>query len=154
MFINVPNFYRFLDLKASLRCYRLIVLYLIIILFYIKDMVALALEPERHPDEKPSPSQLGFEDCAALGMKNNPKRNQTLLSSNSRLNTFLSPTKDKLGVEWPNGQVSVFAAVWLRDNCTDPKIIDPSSFGRLLLMSDLDTEITIEKVGTKDTMKY
>ena len=68
--------------------------------------------------------------------------------------TFLSPTKDKLGVEWPSGKISEFAAVWLRDNCPDPKIIDPSSFGRLLLMSDLDTEITIEKVGTKDTMKY
>ena len=61
--------------------------------------------------------------------------------------TFLSPTKDKLGLEWPSCEISEFAAVWLRDNCPDPKITDPTSFGRLLLMSDLDTEITIEKVG-------
>ena len=60
--------------------------------------------------------------------------------------TTLSPTKDKLGVEWSDGTLSEFAAVWLRDNCPDPKITHPTSFGRLLLMSDLDTEITIDKV--------
>jgi len=63
----------------------------------------------------------------------------------------LSPTKDALSVEWPDGQVSQYAAVWLRDNCPHPSVTDPSSFGRLLLLSDLDTEIAVEKIETSPT---
>lgn len=57
--------------------------------------------------------------------------------------TTVSSSKKKLCVEWCDGTVSEFAAVWLRDNCPDPRTTHPTSFGRLLLMSDLDTEITI-----------
>ena len=69
-----------------------------------------------------------------------------LLFQDSLLRTTISPTKDRLRVEWTDGTLSEFAAVWLRDNCPDPKITHPTSFGRLQLMADLDTEITIEEV--------
>merc|ERR1719430_402030 len=82
-------------------------------------------------------------------VRNNVRCLQTScsVSQDEVTRAFLSPSKDKLGVQWTDGHVSEFAAVWVRDNCTDPRITDPTSFGRLLLMSDLDTEITIEKVS-------
>ena len=61
-------------------------------------------------------------------------------------NYKLPSNKDRLTVQWDDGFESQFAAVWLRDNCPHPKITHPTSFGRLMLMEDLDTDITIKEV--------
>ena len=61
-------------------------------------------------------------------------------------NFKLPSNKDRLTVQWDDGFESQFAAVWLRDNCPHPKITHPTSFGRLMLMEDLDTDITIKEV--------
>jgi len=66
-------------------------------------------------------------------------------------NFKLPSNRDRLTVQWDDGLESQFAAVWLRDNCPDPKITHPTSYGRLMLMEDLDTDITIKEAATESS---
>ena len=59
---------------------------------------------------------------------------------------MVSKNKENLKIEWSDGFKSEFAAVWLKDNCPHPRTTHQESFGRLLLMSNLNTEITIDQV--------
>ncbi|XP_078583873.1 gamma-butyrobetaine dioxygenase-like [Branchiostoma floridae x Branchiostoma japonicum] len=45
-------------------------------------------------------------------------------------------------VEWSDGGVSSFPYVWLRDNCQCPQCFKPDSCSRLVLMSDLDVNVS------------
>ncbi|CAH1250468.1 BBOX1 [Branchiostoma lanceolatum] len=49
-------------------------------------------------------------------------------------------------VEWSGGGVSRFPYVWLRDNCQCPQCFNPDSRSRLVLMSDLDVNVSPVRV--------
>ncbi|CAH1250332.1 BBOX1 [Branchiostoma lanceolatum] len=49
-------------------------------------------------------------------------------------------------VEWSGGGVSRFPYVWLRDNCQCPQCFNPDSRSRLVLMLDLDVNVSPVRV--------
>ena len=52
-----------------------------------------------------------------------------------------------LDLDWGQGKVTQLSSVWLRDNSPHPDNIDSVSWGRKLLMSDLDTGVRVAKVN-------
>ncbi|XP_078583871.1 gamma-butyrobetaine dioxygenase-like [Branchiostoma floridae x Branchiostoma japonicum] len=52
-------------------------------------------------------------------------------------------------VEWSDGGVSRFPYVWLRDNCQCPQCFKPNSRSRLVLMSDLDVNVSPVRVESQ-----
>jgi len=59
--------------------------------------------------------------------------------------------KEKLHLVWADGQKSEFSACWLKENCPSPSTTDPVSYGRLMLMANLDIDIKINKVEQSDS---
>ena len=62
------------------------------------------------------------------------------------VSAVVSEKRDTVEVKWSDGFKTEFASVWLKDNCPHPRTTHPHSFGRLLLMSDLDPDIRIDQV--------
>ena len=70
----------------------------------------------------------------------------------SAVTNFKVPSnRDRLTIQWYEGLQSQFAAVSLCDNCLEPKITHQTSYGWLMLMRDLDTDITIKEVKPRVT---
>lgn len=55
-------------------------------------------------------------------------------------------TGDELLIDWPGGQQSRLAAIWLRDHCQMPECRDSHSGQRLLNITDIPPDITIQSV--------
>lgn len=59
-------------------------------------------------------------------------------------------TDDELIIDWPDGQQSQLAAIWLRDHCQMPECRDPHSGQRLLNITDIPLDISIQSVKQID----
>ena len=57
-----------------------------------------------------------------------------------------SATLGEAGVTLRATTTQCFPYVWLRDNCQCPECFHPVSQGRLLLLNDLDVEVTAAEV--------
>lgn len=62
----------------------------------------------------------------------------------------LSFTGDQLSVEWQDGRQSRLAAIWLRDHCQMPECRDPLSGQRLLNITDIPPNTSIQSVNQID----
>ena len=72
----------------------------------------------------------------------------------SYLNSDIKPTSQNISIHWGDGRHDEYPVVWLRDNCQCSECYNKAARNRMLLMQDLDVNVSPEKVSPKDYQVY